>query len=142
MEGLGLTEHFQLHDAHGQLVVHIARAIRVKTAARPLFELSLADGTPIGFTRSEKLFGRTITWGFTTVQGARIGGFTSKSLAGPFVVADQHSTQLAEFSRSGDRLNTAGYVLPRPQPVPQPLGWFVLVAMMAFDIAAFGNQRE
>jgi hypothetical protein len=141
-EGLGLTEHFQLHDAHGQLVVHIARAIRVKTAARPLFELSLADGTPIGFTQSEKLFGRTITWGFTTPQGARIGGFTSKSMAGPFVVTDQHGTRLAEFARSGDRLNTEGYVLRRPQPVPPPLGWFVLVALMTFDIAAFGNLRE
>ena len=140
-DGLGLSDHFELHDAHGQLVVHIAKAIRVKNAAKPLFEVSLSDGTPIGFTQSEKLFGRTITWGFTTPQGERIGGFTSKSMIGPFVLADQQGTQLAEFTRSGNRNNTSGYVLRRPQPVPQPLGWFVLVAMLAFDIAAFGNQR-
>ncbi len=140
-DGLGLSDHFELHDAHGQLVVHLAKAIRVKTAAKPLFELSLSDGTPIGFAQSEKLFGRTITWGFTTPHGERIGGFTSKSMAGPFVLADQQGTQLAEFTRSGDRNNTAGYVLNRPQPVPQPLGWFVLAAMLAFDIAAFGNER-
>jgi hypothetical protein len=141
-EGLGLIEHFQLHDAHGRLVVHIARAIRMKNAAKPLFELSLTDGTPIGFAQSEKLFGRTITWGFTTPHGERVGGFTSKSMIGPFMVTDQRGTQLAEFARAGDRLNTDGYVLRRPVPVPPPLGWFILVGMMTFDIGVFGNERS
>jgi Protein of unknown function (DUF2510) len=141
-EGLGLTEHYQLHDAQGRPVVHIARAIRMKNAAKPLFELSLADGTPIGYTQSEKLFGRTITWGFTTPHRERVGGFTSRSMTGPFTVTDQGGTQLAEFARTGDRLNTDGYVLRRPVPVPPPLGWFVLVGMMAFDIGVFGNERS
>lgn len=136
-----MTDHFELHDTHGRLVVHIAKAIRIKNAAKPLLELTMADGTPIGFIQSEKLFGRTITWGFTSPQGERVGGFTSKSMVGPFVLTDQHGTRLGEFTRSGNRNNTAGYVLRRPRPVPHPMGWFVLMAMLAFDIAAFGNQR-
>ncbi|RZS39045.1 uncharacterized protein DUF2510 [Herbihabitans rhizosphaerae] len=140
-EGLGLTEHYQVQDAHGGLALHIARAIRAKTAARPLFEISLGDGTPIGLIQSEKLFGRTITYGFRTPDETRVGGFTSKSMVGPFTVTDQQGNQLADFARDGDRLNTTGYVMRRPHPVPPPLGWLVVASMLSYDIALFGHAR-
>lgn len=133
-EGMGLSDHHELHNTDGAVVFHVARSVRVKSAARPLFEISLPDGTPVGLMQSEKLFGRTITWGFKDPGGQKIGGFTSKSLTGPFAVTDQHGQQLAQFTRS-----TEGYSLIRPQPVGPPVGWLVLAAMMAYEIALSGS---
>lgn len=140
-KGLGLTQHFELYDMRGTLVLHIARAIRMRTAARPPMEVSLPDGRPVGIAQSEKLAGRTIRWGFT-VHGQRVGGFTSKSMGGPFTVTDQYERQLAEFVRAGDRLNSDGYTLTRPGPIAEPLRTMVLAAPLTFDIAVFGHHRS
>src|SRR5690606_34130441 len=56
--GLGLSQHFELLDAAGTPYFHVARALRFRSAAKPRFDVTLPNGTPIGHVESEKLVGR------------------------------------------------------------------------------------
>lgn len=138
---IGQSQHFQVLDAGGALVLHVARALQASQAHRPRFEITTADGRPYGVVESEKLVGR-ITFGFT-VGGARMAGVKAEGMRNrQFGLTDQQGQRFADYDRQppqGDYGDS--YTVTRHQPTPEPLGTFVLTALIALDAGFFVSSK-
>ncbi|MGH3433803.1 MAG: DUF2510 domain-containing protein [Thermocrispum sp.] len=133
----GQSEHFEVLDGAGTVVVHVARALRAAAAHRPLFDVTAGDGRPLGVIESEKLVGR-ITFGFSS-GGLRLAGVKAEGMRNrKFTLTDQQDQPFAEYDRkppSGGQEDI--YTVTRLRPVPEPLGVFALTALVALDAAFF-----
>src|SRR5690606_22467755 len=96
--GYNQSEHFQVFDHAGALVLHVGRSLKLSTGHRPRFDVTTGDGQPIGTIESEKLVGR-ITFGFT-VGGARVAGVKAQGMRNrEFSLTDQHEREVARYDR-------------------------------------------
>lgn len=139
--GLGLSQHFQLLDADGASYFHVARALRMKSAARPRFDVTLPDGTPLGYVESEKLVGR-ITLGFyvndTRIGGLKVAGMRNNALN----LTDAAGTQIVDCQRKPPMFSREdAYILNRTQPAQEPLGTLILAGIVAVDNAFFAKTK-
>ena len=135
---IGQSQHFQVLDAGGALVLHVARALQARSAHRPRFEITAADGQPLGIVESEKLVGR-ITFGFTVAGGPRVAGVKAEGMRNrQFGLTDQQDQRFAQYEREppSDDFGDS-YTVTRYRPTPEPLGTFVLTAIVALDAGFF-----
>lgn len=135
---IGQSQHFQVLDAGGALVLHVARALQARSAHRPRFEITAADGQPVGLVESEKLVGR-ITFGFTVAGGPRVAGIKAEGMRNrQFGLTDQQDQRFAQYDREppSDDFGDS-YTVTRYRPTPEPLGTAVLTAIVALDAGFF-----
>jgi hypothetical protein len=135
--GYSQSEHYQVLDHTGALLLHVGRSLKASSAHRPRFDVTTADGQPIGTIESEKLVGR-ITFGFT-VGGARVAGVKAEGMRNrQFPLTDQQGQQFARYDREPPNNQREDmYTVTRFGPTPEPLGTFVLTALIALDAGFF-----
>ncbi|GAA1239052.1 hypothetical protein GCM10009676_24570 [Prauserella halophila] len=139
--GAGLSQHFELVDLSGAPYFHVARALRAQSAAKPRFDVTLPDGTPLGHVESEKLVGR-ITLGLY-VGGVRAGQLKMGGMRNTVLnLTDAGGQQIVECERKPPMFSREdAYNLTRPYPTPEPLGTMVLAGIIAVDNAFFAKSQ-
>ncbi|OLT46981.1 hypothetical protein BJF85_00535 [Saccharomonospora sp. CUA-673] len=139
--GAGLSQHFELVDAGGTPYFHVARALRLQSAAKPRFDVTLPNGAPLGHVESEKLVGR-ITMGLYA-HNARIGQLKLAGLRNNVLnFTDAGGRQVIECQRKPPMFSREdAYIITRPFPTREPMGTLILAAIIAVDNAFFSQTQ-
>lgn len=139
--GLGLSQHFELLDAAGTPYFHVARALRFRSAAKPRFDVTLPNGTPIGHVESEKLVGRItlgLYSGHARIGQLKLGGMRNNVLN----LTDASGQKVVDCQRKPPAFSREdAYILTRPYQTPEPLGTLVLAGIIAVDNAFFAQSK-
>ncbi|WP_199430435.1 phospholipid scramblase-related protein [Qaidamihabitans albus] len=132
-----LTHRFEVRDAAHNTLLRVTRPAKV---FKSRFQVSRADGSPVGEVSQENVFGK-IRFAFT-VQGQKVGAIKAENWrAWNFSITDHTDTEVARITKTfGGFVKAAfttadNYVVQIHRPLPDPLASMVIAAALTVDTA-------